>query len=171
MKAERTHREILNWCHKVKWRWHFRDDNSSPLLPLRRRRSVIPYPMLTTPPLACWLSLLQSQLNGAVFEAFNRHKYNRQYSNVTKLVKFGLKLLGSSNFIAIQTDKDGGMGIESIDDVRDVLAEVLARPEYAEIPCCSRPMVLAEAVQRTMKMAVRIEQTIGPMGIASAIRR
>ena len=31
--------------------------------------------------------------------------------------------------------------------------------------------MLAEAVQRTMNMAVRIEQTIGPMGIASAIRR
>ena len=171
MKAERTHKEILNWCHKVRWRWHFKDDSSPPLLPLRRRRSVIPCPMLTTPPLTCWLSLLQSKLNGAVHEAFNRHRYNRQFSTVTNLVTFGLKLLKTSNFIAIQTDKDGGMGIESINDVRVVIDEVLARPEYAEIPVCNRPKVLVEAVQRTMKMAVKIEQSIGPPGIASAIRR
>ena len=65
------------------------------------------------------------------------HKYDRSFSNLTNLQKFGLKLLKSSKLKAVPTDTDGGYAVEDEAVVIKVHNEFLNSKDYEEIPYCT----------------------------------
>ena len=73
--------------------------------------------------------------------------------------------------MAIDTDKDGGMGLISIDDCRQVLDEVIQRPEYMEVAWATASNVQADANRTCVALAARIEKVMDVPGMSTAIRR
>ncbi|MFM7982230.1 MAG: hypothetical protein ACKPKO_23210, partial [Candidatus Fonsibacter sp.] len=111
VNKEMVHTDIINFVHRMKWRWFFRDCPKSQVLPYRRRACTVPCGVAVDPALNAWLGHLASTLNRATAEACIKSRYNREYSNVNGVLRLGRQLLAKSQWVAVPTDKDGGMAL------------------------------------------------------------
>ena len=100
------------------------------MLPYRRRATTTPCNDVVDPALNAWSGHLATVLNRATKEACIKFKGNREFSNVNGILRLGRQMLAKSIWVAIPTDKDGGMGLFGLNDCRLVLEGIVQRPEY-----------------------------------------
>ena len=104
--------------------------NATPGIRLHKRSRTPFCPIQVDPAWAAWVSRVTTTIAKSMDRARAAHKYDRSFSNLTNLQKFGLKLLKSYKLKAVPTDRDGGFVVEEDAVVVKVHNEILNSKDY-----------------------------------------
>ena len=127
-------RDLVEWTHRLKWRWHFRaDTGTKPSITMRYRR-LPKCDHLVAPEVEWMVRNMRDCVLQECRKAISWVKYHRSYANILPLTSLGLRLLRKSRYKAIPNDKDGGYALESRIEHRQVHEEILGMTIYEELP-------------------------------------
>ena len=158
---------LASFESKIKWQWWFRDT------PMRRGRRV---PGLPTPPcphivpheLCTWLNGLRSSVFRAMRSSASA-ALAMNPSNVSKLVRWGLRLMKQHSVVAIPNDKEYGYSLEAREVQQCVHEEILSSHSYQEVACASlNPVGLAQSYS---KLCFRVGKLENDTALRSSLLR
>ena len=93
------------------------------------------------------------------------------FSNVTPLVKLGLRHLCSSEWRAVANDKEGGFTLETLQDQVEVHNIIPAKKEYSEVAWRTYENILSSAKLQCAAAAGVAAKASGIAGLQRAIVR
>ena len=130
--VQKVEQEIRQFNDRVKWRWFFRHSQSSkPEITFKshtRCREVV------DGGLQCWLDRLQRCLVEDAKRAIKHAKWTkRKWSNVTPLIRWGLKLLRSSDWKTLPTDKTGAFVLVLRHQEAEIHQKIFQKSMYMQV--------------------------------------
>ena len=117
-------------CHKIRWRWHFRNTEKEPQHTARiKGMQIKPYEGNTNPALETWLRALSDTIFQKCKIAKSRH--HSSSSTLTRLDKHCLASLNQdSTFVPVKQDKMPGYVLMNSDEFEVMLKKSLEKTKY-----------------------------------------
>ena len=162
------HEELNQFCDKMKWRWIFRHDPSpqpSVRFSLNSRCSTP-----VDAGLQFWLDNFRRRMVCTACSGLKKLKWQKDcWSNVTPLVRLGFKMLKSSQWKPLPTDKTGSYVLVLKEEEKAIHEEVFSKSMY-DISSADN-IVVDELYKNYFAVAKQVELLTGDKHLGAQLRK